>query len=1032
MANPKEQLKEDVGRIVFGVALLLLWLILGASILSYTPQELPTSFAYHESEKVGNIAGQLGACCAGFCTWCFGAGSYFLLVQLGMALLAYWFGWTKEIFFKTLGGFLMLTAVSGFCAFTISSSSGSPIGPGGCVGALVKFLLDRIFLPFGSYVALTGLFSSGIILVLPLRTVRFLFWTTGLARSVVWFVAPFLRRIYQAKPSGIQLNIFEAQRPVCSIIATNQETTRRLSSIAYTEQTPLYSSAGFEIVQSSPSVQTQTRNNVNILSPTGPKADRVVETSPDDFGSHPPYEKKKDTLFSASFGPQVNENPGFSPRSNTQATPSDHEASASITSFDNELANDKDYEEQPSSIARPIIDERVDEYLFPSIDLLEPGEDIDYDQFKEEIDEQGRELERVCMTFGVELKVVNAQTGPVLTLYEVELKEGLRIQKLERLTNDLAVKLKAEHVRIVSPIPGKNTVGVEVPNPSRQTVRLREVIEACAAEAENMDLPIFLGKDVVGNPMVADLAALPHLLVAGRTGTGKSVCLNTIIMSILMTRSPKQCKLIMIDPKMVELSPYKAIPHMMHPVVTDMEKAEAILEWAVDKMESRYRIFAQVGARKLSEFNKMTLETMRKRLRPKSEAEWFDFPKSMPSIVIVADEMADLIMTAGKDVENHIIRLAQKSRAVGIHLVLATQKPTVDVITGLIKSNLPARISFGVATQSDSRVVLDSKGAEQLLGNGDMLFLLPGTSQTLRGQGAFVSTREIDSVTDMIGVEEHQYDVVIETPQPQHNGEKNSVPDSDLDEHYCAAVELVIANGRASTSLLQRHFKIGYNRAARIIDMMEEAKVISPFNPAKPQQAREVIMTLAEWKGQQPDELEEKRNIEETLKTNEVSLPQKVAHEDELNSQTPDFVGASVVFESSTIPDRYGSVATSSTTCSRQTVQRTTSESIDLVVATNMVNDTARTSGKTFADRANSRASVRHEVFNQHSNVTNESRFELDERILNEIAPIEELDDDFADQFTETSLETSNKSQGWSDEQWKKYMEFDNFNDGDE
>ena len=338
------------------------------------------------------------------------------------------------------------------------------------------------------------------------------------------------------------------------------------------------------------------------------------------------------------------------------------------------------------------------------------------------------------------MRVVEIDTGPVITQFELELEAGLRLSKVTALADDLAIALRVPSVRVVAPIPGKNTVGVEVPNEKQVMVRLRELIEACPEAMEKKRIPVYLGKDVSGRPLVVDLAKMPHLLIAGRTGTGKSVCLNALILSILMSRTPDQVKMLMIDPKMVELSPYKRVPHLMHPVITDMKKAEAVLAWAVDKMEERYDLLARCGVRHLDSYNELGRDKILERLSidPSSE-EATQIPEKMPYIVIIADEMADMMMTSGKDVEGHIIRLAQKSRAVGIHLVLATQKPTVDVITGLIKSNLPARIAFQVASRVDSRVVLDEMGADRLLGNGDMLYLMPGTSKITRAQGTYVS-----------------------------------------------------------------------------------------------------------------------------------------------------------------------------------------------------------------------------------------------------------------------------------------------------
>ena len=399
----------------------------------------------------------------------------------------------------------------------------------------------------------------------------------------------------------------------------------------------------------------------------------------------------------------------------------------------------------------------AEDYELPSIDLLLRGDDFNFEAQATEVRRKAKILEKTFADFGFAVKVVEIETGPVIAQYEVELEAGLRLSKITSLADDLAIALRVPSVRIVAPIPGKNTVGIEVPNEERQVVRLREVIEEANGKIKKMRIPLFLGKDVSGNPLVVDLSTLPHLLIAGRTGTGKSVCLNAIISSILMTRRPDEVRMLMIDPKMVELSGYARLPHLMHPVVTDMRKAEAILAWAVEKMEERYALLARAGVRHISSYNQLGEEELMDRLEPENDEERTGIPLHLPFIVIVADEIADLMMTAGKEVEQHIIRLAQKSRAVGIHLILATQKPTVDVITGLIKSNLPARIAFQVASRTDSRVVLDEMGADKLLGNGDMLFLWPGTSTLLRGQGTYLSDEEINQVVDFVSTGEQHF-----------------------------------------------------------------------------------------------------------------------------------------------------------------------------------------------------------------------------------------------------------------------------------
>lgn len=493
------------------------------------------------------------------------------------------------------------------------------------------------------------------------------------------------------------------------------------------------------------------------------------------------------------------------------------------------------------------------DYQLPSIELLTPPEPVNEEEYVEMIRLQAEVLETALADFGLKVQVVDIQTGPVVSMFELKLPKGQRLNKVTGLAKELSMVMK-NSVRIVAPIPGKDTVGIEVPNEQRQTVRLRDVMEQLSGVESKMNIPIFLGKDVSGQPMALDLTKLPHLLIAGSTGTGKSVCLNSLIVSMLMTRTPEQVRMLMIDPKMVELSPYKTIPHLMHPVVTDMKKAEAILGWAVQKMEERYQLLAAAGVRQLSEFNKLSEDELRRRMNLKhcSEAEWEAIPKSMPYLVIIADEMADLMMTAAKEVETHIIRLAQKSRAVGIHLVLATQKPTVDVITGLIKSNLPARIAFRVASRSDSMVVLDQTGADQLLGNGDMLVLKPGTSLAARGQGTYLGDDEIESIIELIGTDEQDFVeelMAIDTDSMDEETATAAGSGSDekdqRDELYNEAVEYIIQEGRGSLSLLQRRFSIGYGRAARLIDFMAEDGVVGAYNGS---QAREVLMTLSDWR----------------------------------------------------------------------------------------------------------------------------------------------------------------------------------------
>lgn len=512
------------------------------------------------------------------------------------------------------------------------------------------------------------------------------------------------------------------------------------------------------------------------------------------------------------------------------------------------------------SLQEEMVDQ-ADDYTLPSLDLLIQSDDVCYDEQAKEVRRKANILEQTFRNFGFQIRVVEIETGPVIAQYEVELEAGLRLSKITGLAEDLAIALRVPSVRIVAPIPGKNTVGIEVPNETRQVVRLRDVIEECGTAARKMKIPIFLGKDVSGNSLTVDLASMPHLLIAGRTGTGKSVCLNAIISSILMTRRPDEVRMLMIDPKMVELSGYGRLPHLMHPVVTDMRKAEAILAWAVDKMEERYSLLAQVGVRHISSYNDLGRVELVRRLGIDDPAQASTVADHLPFIVIVADEMADLMMTAGKEVEQHIIRLAQKSRAVGIHLILATQKPTVDVITGLIKSNLPARIAFQVASRTDSRVVLDENGADKLLGNGDMLFLWPGTSTLLRGQGTYLSDDEIQRVVTHCSSGEQNFVgelmnlKISSAEEAEEEGKGGGLKSfKNRDELYESAIDVVVREGRGSCSLLQRALGIGYGRAARLIDFMAEDGIVGQYNGS---QAREVVLSIADWEAMQGIEPQE-------------------------------------------------------------------------------------------------------------------------------------------------------------------------------
>jgi S-DNA-T family DNA segregation ATPase FtsK/SpoIIIE len=555
--------------------------------------------------------------------------------------------------------------------------------------------------------------------------------------------------------------------------------------------------------------------------------------SPRPGDSRPSYESP----LSIETMPRALETPAYRPAHSRQALNS--EPRPNLVIHGQRSAN-----RSQTALAGPPIPEDGS-FRLPPREMLEPPPAFAIQEHEAKIHARALLLEKTLLEHGCQVRVVQIDTGPVITQFEIELEAGLRVSKVAGLSNDLAIALAVPSVRIVAPIPGKTTVGIEVPNERRGMVKLGEIIESMASRLDKFRIPLFLGKDVKGEALAFDLADMPHLLIAGRTGTGKSVCLNAMILSILMTRRPDEVKLLLIDPKMVELSQFKRIPHLMHPVVTDMKKAESLLSWACDKMDERYGFLQRAGVRNVQSYNALGPDEILNRVRPESDEEAERVPTYMPYIVIIADEMSDLMMTAAKEVESHIVRLAQKARAAGIHLILATQRPTVDVITGLIKGNMPARISFQVTSRNDSRVVLDEMGADKLLGNGDMLFLVPGTSHIVRAQGTYVSDAEVNRVCAYL----EQYPVefskeLVAMPLGGSAGKDRAAALKERDELYEPAIEIIIREGRGSTSLLQRALGIGYGRAARLIDFMAEDGIVGEFKSGS---AREVLYNWDEW-----------------------------------------------------------------------------------------------------------------------------------------------------------------------------------------
>ncbi len=492
-------------------------------------------------------------------------------------------------------------------------------------------------------------------------------------------------------------------------------------------------------------------------------------------------------------------------------------------------------------------------YQFPDLNLLEEPDDNFTGTLESLVREQAEALEAALQEFRIAGEVVGIESGPVITLYDVKLAPGTKVSRLTSISSDLARSLKAVNIRIVANQLGRDTVGIEVPNPTMEKVRLRELMSQREL-FQKMKLPMFLGKDSSGEPLIEDLTKMPHMLIAGTTGSGKSVCMNTIIMSFLYTKKPNELKLVLVDPKMVEMSQFKDIPHLMCPVVTEMNRAAAILEWAVRKMDERYELLAEAGCRDIATYNSLEFEELCERLGAHTEEQQSRVPRQMPYMVFIIDELADLMMT-NKEVEGSIIRIAQKARAVGIHLILATQRPQANVVTGLIKSNMPCRIAFKVSSGMDSRIVLDQKGGELLLGMGDMLFLSPRSHKLHRAQGTLVEDAEIRKVVkfmrEIAGPTYERQLMQLKSGdgdeqrlEQSENNSSASLEAAQEDPLFDRAVEIVLETKRGSVSLLQRRLAIGYTRASRLIDLMGIAGIIGEH---KGSVAREVVITLEEW-----------------------------------------------------------------------------------------------------------------------------------------------------------------------------------------
>jgi len=884
-AQPPDSMRRpDFVRDVLAIVLVALTLLVTVSLVTRCPADpietpiwplsrlyQPDQLVFPPNSSIRNACGYWGALIASALTDAVGIASALIVACGGGVATAILIrGQMNAPVLRSLGGTIVVLGVATAAAMAPVTIEGMPVvGAGGYLGAMTSTWLHEHFRPTGAWILTLTLIAIGLLL-----TTDYALLYAG--RAIVARGAKVSCSGMQCAARAVPLTVRRKRAPFTdlespiTIDGDSEEPEANESEVTNAVRQDLAESehSGPRIrVRKPKRAVNHVSNQASGGSGIGEPADSIAPDDAADAWDASEAEYEEDEFEGDDHEGDEEEGDAVE----FEADVEEQESDAAVRELELEdetvsLRNDSGHDVPAPKIRVPKKrqgDDRqqlfdnvkesapagAEDYRLPAIELLEASDDISYDEQLTEVRRKARILEATFKNFGFNIRVVEIETGPVIAQYEIELEAGLRLSKITVLAEDLAIALRVPSVRIVAPIPGKNTVGIEVPNETRQVVRLRDVMEESDTRVHKMNIPVFLGKDVSGNPMVVDLAKMPHLLIAGRTGTGKSVCLNAIISSILMCCRPDEVRMLMIDPKMVELSGYGRLPHLMHPVITDMKKAEAILAWAVEKMEERYSLLAKVGVRHINSYNDLGREEIMRRLEIDPEdAETSGVPDKLPFIVIVADEMADLMMTAGKDVEQHIIRLAQKSRAVGIHLILATQKPTVDVITGLIKSNLPARLSFQVASKTDSRVVLDENGADKLLGNGDMLFLWPGTSTLIRGQGTYLSDEEIDRICDHCSVSEQNFvgELMNLKIQDDEGGGDGTTMDQikKRDELYDSAIEVVIREGRGSCSLLQRCLGIGYGRAAKLIDFMAEDGIVGEYNGSK---AREVLLTMERW-----------------------------------------------------------------------------------------------------------------------------------------------------------------------------------------
>ncbi|MFZ4575072.1 MAG: DNA translocase FtsK [Phycisphaerales bacterium] len=876
------------------------WAFILASLIGFNPADPPSHMVYPPNHPVANWCGPFGALVAYTLFKLMGFGAWVLLVISGLGVLSAAIGQTvRHAPLRAIGLVMLAASFSGLQHHLLPASGAFPDLAGGHLGTvMVGELLPRVG-PVGTvfFIALMGIIGA-IVAMDEWLTAAFGWtwhWTRTHGVPAAKVVGGATGELAVAAGSAAARTTARAGGSLFSTLiakfkSLGRAAPARVNDIDDDLPAPAAAEApakgrkrrrGVQEAQSTSPVAPPTAAQLGVVDPDEEAAAVTVDEDEDDDLTAEEEAEEQEAMEAAKAAAEVESKPAKGKKqipvvvvkeqvaAEETEEDEDDDLPGAPQVFDQEALKAKiaklpiafgQQNKQVATDASMRDLQTVDEgesYKFPGMDLLENPEENFSQTLEAHVREQATALESAMRQYNIAGEVVGIESGPVITLFDVRLAPGTKVAVVQAVATDIARALKSVNIRIVANQAGRDTIGIEVPNTTKEKVRLKELMGK-TERFSSMKLPMFMGKDASGEPLIEDLAKMPHMLIAGTTGSGKSVCMNTIIMGFLYTRKPSELKMVLVDPKMVEMSQFKDIPHLMCPVVTEMAKAAAILEWACVKMDERYELLADAGCRDIASYNELTWDELKERLGAKTPEEEARIPRKLPYMVFIIDELADLMMTA-KEVESHIIRIAQKARAVGMHLILATQRPQANVVTGLIKSNMPCRVAFRVASGMDSRIVLDSKGAELLLGYGDMLFLNPRTNKLSRSQGTLVDDREIRRVVKFMkevaspsfersliqlrsggGEEKSDQDRILQS----QNNSSASLKAAQEDPMFNRAVEIVLETRRGSVSLLQRRLAIGYTRSSRLVDLMGIAGIISDH---KGSVARDVLITPEEW-----------------------------------------------------------------------------------------------------------------------------------------------------------------------------------------